>query len=298
MALFNKRPPEPSPIQVAGVRRMPLRDLYHVILRAPWSVVLGGWAAIFLAVNLVFAVAYDAAGGVGGLHDTTFHEYFFFSVQTMATIGYGNLYPVSTLANLLVTGEAIIGMTIVALTTGLIFAKFSVVRARIQFARDIVIGPLDGVPTLQIRLGNERTSQVIDAIVRVVMYRTEVSVEGIKLYRMYDLQLERERAPALSRSWTVLHRIRPGSLLHAATPESLVKDEIEFLVSVTGIDELTSQTVHARFTYDGAKLLWGARHADLLGERPDGTLLLDMTRFHDTIPTRPLDSFPYPREVD
>src|SRR5512143_920231 len=99
MALFRKRPPEPSPIVVIGVRARPLRDLYHLILRAPWSAVLGTWALIFLGLNFIFALAYDAAGGIGGLHDGTLKEYFFFSVQTMGTIGYGSMYPVSTLAH-------------------------------------------------------------------------------------------------------------------------------------------------------------------------------------------------------
>jgi inward rectifier potassium channel len=295
MALFAKKPPEPNRVKVIGVRATPIRDLYHLILRAPWSLVLTGWALVFLSFNTFFAAIYDAVGGVAGLHDGSFHDYFFFSVQTMATIGYGSMYPVSTTAHLLVTSEAVVGMTLLALTTGIMFSKFAGLRARIQFARDIVIAPLDGIPTLQIRLGNERTSQIIDAVVRVVLYRTEVSIEGVKLYRMYDLALERERAPALSRSWTVLHRIRAEALLSGATPESLVKDEIEFLISVTGIDELTGQTMHARHMYDGAKLVWGARHADLLSELADGTLQLDMTQFHDTVPTKPQTGFPYPR---
>jgi len=133
--------------------------------------------------------------------------------------------------------------------------------------------------------------------VRVIMYRTEISVEGKKNYRMYDLPLERERTPTLSRSWTVLHRVRPGSMLYGATPESVVRDEIEFLISMVGLDELTGQPMHARQTYDGAKLRWGARHHDLLSDREDGGLVLDMTHFNDIVPTVPTDNFPYPREA-
>jgi inward rectifier potassium channel len=293
--LWRKRVAPPDQISVVGVSSRPLRDIYHLILRVPWSVALAGLAVVYLAFNVCFATAYDVFGGVGGLSSDSFRDYFFFSVQTMATIGYGTMYPVTTTAHVLVTCEAIVGMTIVALTTGLIFAKFSAVRARIQFAENLVIGPLDGIPTIMIRMGNERSSQIIDGVVRVVVYRTEVSVEGVKMYRMYDLPLERERAPALSRSWTVLHRVRPGTLLHGYTPEQFVKDEIEFLVALTGLDELTGQTMHARFTYDGAKTVWGARHADLLADRPDGGLVLDMTRFQHIVPTKPIDGFPYPR---
>ena len=295
MRIFRQRPPEQ--ITVLGTRIRPFRDFYHLILRAPWMAVLAGSAFMYLLFNLLFAAAFDALGGVGGVGTGSFSEYFFFSVQTMATIGYGQLYPVSTAANVLVVSEAIVGMTIVALTTGLIFAKFSAVRARIQFAREAVISPLDGIPTLMFRMGNERSSQIIDAVVRVIMYRTEVSIEGVRNYRMYDLPLERERTPTLARSWTVLHRVRSGSMLYGATPESLVRDEIEFLVSLVGLDELTGQPMHARFTYDGAKLHWGARHQDLLTDRPDGGLVLDMTHFNDVVATQPTDNFPYPREA-
>jgi len=293
--IFRQKPPDQ--VTVLGTRDEPFRDIYHVILRAPWTAVLAGSAFMYLLFNLFFAAAFDEIGGVGGVQSGSFSEYFFFSVQTMATIGYGQLYPVSTAANILVVSEAIVGMTIVALTTGLLFAKFSAVRARIQFAREAVIGPLDGIPTLMFRLGNERSSQIIDAVVRVIMYRTEISVEGMKNYRMYDLPLERERTPTLSRSWTVLHRVRPGSMLYGATPESVVRDEIEFLISMVGLDELTGQPMHARQTYDGAKLRWGARHHDLLSDREDGGLVLDMTHFNDIVPTVPTDNFPYPREA-
>jgi len=293
--IFRQRTPDQ--ITVLGTRIEPFRDLFHLILRAPWTAVLGGSACMYLIFNLAFAAAFDAFGGVGGVQTGSFSEYFYFSVQTMATIGYGQLYPISTAANVLVVSEAIVGMTIVALTTGLLFAKFSAVRARIQFASEAVIGPLDGIPTLMFRLGNERSSQIIDAVVRVIMYRTEISVEGVKNYRMYDVPLERERTPTLSRSWTVLHRIRPGSMLYGATPESLVRDEIEFLISMVGLDELTGQTMHARHSYDGAKLRWGARHHDLLSDREDGGIILDMTHFNDVVATEPTDNFPYPREA-
>lgn len=302
MAFFRRDRPAPpvetGTMRVVGTgRRRQIRDVYHVILRARWGYVLLGVATVILMVNFIFACLYDLVGGLGGLRDGSFSEYFFFSVETLGTIGYGNMYPVSLAAGALVTCESIIGLFIVALTTGLIFAKFAALRARIQFARDAVIGPLDGIPTLQFRMGNERSSSIIDAVVRVIMYRTEVSIEGIKLYRMYDIVLERERAPALARSWTVLHRIRPGSLLYGATPESLVKDEIEFLVAIFGLDEVTGQNMHARNTYDGAKVLWGARHADMLNERPDGTIELDMSRFNDVLPTLPTGDFPYPKEA-
>ncbi|HEY1584694.1 MAG TPA: ATP-sensitive inward rectifier potassium channel 10, partial [Polyangia bacterium] len=149
------------------------------------------------------------------------------------------------------------------------------------------------IPTLQFRIGNERDSRLLEAVIRVVMFRTEKTVEGVTIYRMHDVKLERDRSPALSRSWTVLHKIDPTSLLHGATPESLLRDEIEFVLTLSGTDELSVQKLHAQTRYEAKEIRWGARHADMLSERPDGKLRIDMTQFHVLVPTKPTDEFPY-----
>ncbi len=220
---------------------------------------------------------------------------FFFSVQTMGTIGYGVMHPDTVAAETLVTAEVITGVSLVALTTGLLFAKFSIPRARMQFATWATISPFDGVPTLMFRLGNERASQIIEALVRVVLVRTEHTAEGVLYYRLRDLTLERDRSPALSRSWVVMHRIDDTSPLHDATPESFARDEVEFMVTVVGIDETSAQNLHARFTYHHSRVRWGARHADMLSERDDGGLRLDMAHFDRIVVTAPTATFPYPR---
>jgi len=177
----------------------------------------------------------------------------------------------------------------------MLFAKFSVPRARMHFAEWATISPFDGVPTLMFRLGNERASQIIEATVRVVMVRTERTAEGVTYYRLRDLKLERDHSPAISRSWNVMHRIDDSSPLHGATPETLARDEVELMVTVVGIDETSAQNVHARHTYLDQHVRWGARHADMVSERPDGSLQLDMREFHRVVPTAPTPTFPYPR---
>ena len=292
------RPPSqraPTEVEIVGAPRTPWTDLYHQLLRAPWWLDLLGLAALFLLINLAFALGYRAVGGVGGARPDSLADHFFFSVQTMGTIGYGVLYPQSEAAQALVTSEVIVGVSLVALTTGMLFAKFSVPRARMQFARDAVISPVNAVPTLMFRLGNERASQVIEATVRVVMLHTERTIEGVTYYRMRDLALLRERSPAIARSWTVMHRIDESSPLHGASPESLARDEVEFILTVVGIDETSAQNVSARHTYDHSQVLWGARHADMLSERPDGGLTLDMREFHRVVATKRTAAFPYPR---
>jgi inward rectifier potassium channel len=291
MATFWSRAPGQEDIEVVGASRRVSRDLYHFFLRAPWWVDLLVLSTVFALANLLFAVGYQFTGGVYNAHG--FVDHFFFSVETMGTIGYGEMYPTTRAAHAFVVLEALTQIFLLAVTTGLVFAKFSIPRARVQFAKHPTIGPYDGVPTLQFRIGNERDSRLLEAVIRVVMLRTEKTKEGVTIYRMHDLKLERDRSPALSRSWTVLHHIDRKSLLYGATPESLERDEVEIILTLSGTDELSVQQLHAQTRYDAKQIRWGARHADMLSERPDGKLRLDLRQFHEVVPTPPTDEFPY-----
>src|SRR5208282_4202734 len=154
----------------------------------------------------------------------SFGDAFYFATQTFGAVGSG-AYPTSTAAHALVVAESICVLLLTAVSTGLLFAKFSQTNARIVFTKQVVISPMDGIPTLMFRLGNERSNRIIEAQIRAVLMRTERTVEGTSIYRMHDLPLTRDRSPALSRSWTALHPITPGSPLHGQTPESLAAAE-------------------------------------------------------------------------
>jgi inward rectifier potassium channel len=228
----------------------------------------------------------------------SFADAFFFSVQTMGTIGYGALFPTTPAANLLVVAESITGLTLAALWTGLVFAKFSRSTARLVFSEKAVISPMNGIPTLMFRIGNQRRNQIIDAHITVVMVRTEKTDDAGTFYRMLDLKLQRARALSLSRSWSVLHTLDRDSPLYGETPESLAAKEVELQVLVLGIDDILMQTVHGQHRYFAKQILWGARHADVLSENPEGDLVLDLRKFHDVEPTRPTEAFPYPPPPD
>jgi inward rectifier potassium channel len=270
--------------------------VYHHLLRVPWWADLILVSALFLLLNFLFALAYASVGGIAGARPGSLADCFFFSVQTMGTIGYGVMHPLSSGAEALVTAEVIVGVSLVALASGMLFSKFSVPRARMQFAEWATISPFDGVPTLMFRLGNERASQIIEATVHVVLVRLERTAEGIMFYRLRDLRLERDRSPALARSWTVMHTLDASSPLHGATPETLARDDVELMLTVVGIDDTSAQNVHARRTYGYEEIRWGARHADMLSELPDGRLQLDVREFHRVVATAPTPTFPYPRE--
>ena len=282
-------------MSVLGAPRTPLRDVYHLFLRAHWPAAIGFIVLAYLALNAVFGLAYVVVGGVSGMHPRSFWDAFCFSVQTMGTVGYGAMYPASPAANAIVVVESVTSLLVTALATGLVFSKFSLSTARIAFSHTAVIGPMDGVPTLSFRIGNERGNQILEATVRVSIVRTERTREGATFYRLYDLRLARERSQAIARSWTVLHPIHTDSPLYGATPESLARDEVELLVSIVGVDDTSLQPVHARRRYLDTEIVWGARHVDVLSESPDGNLVLDVRLFHDVEPTEPTEAFPYPR---
>jgi inward rectifier potassium channel len=295
MALFQPNRLIVSPtftVEIRNAKRSAPRDWYHLMLRAPWWFDVLVICAGFLLVNVLFALAYLGTGGIAGAREDSFSDLFFFSVQTMATVGYGSMYPATTTAHVLTTAESLAGIFVIALVTGIVFSKFSVIRARVQFATHAVIAPMDGVPTLMFRVGNERMSRVIHSVLRVILTRTERTQEGVVMYRMYDLKLEREWAPALTRSWTVMHRVTQDSPLFGQTPESIAKSEVELLLTLSGTDEISGQTLHAAHTYLDNVVRWGARHADMLTEKPDG-FILDLAKFDELTPTVPTESFPY-----
>jgi len=280
-------------VVIVGTRPHPLRDAYHLVLRMRIGWLLGLIASVYLLINAIFAVLYFFAGGVTGASGS-FKDAFFFSVQTMGTIGYGAMYPTGSFANALVTAESIVSMLVTALVTGVIFARFSQSTGQLVFSDKATISPMNGVPTLAFRVGNDRASTVFEARVKLSLIRTEKTKEGMTFYRLVDMKLTRDNSQALARSWTVMHAIDDDSPLFGATPESFEAQEMEFVVTVVGTDDTSLQPVHGRARYGLEDVVWGRRHADVLRELPDGRIELDVSKFDDLIATEPTENFPYP----
>jgi inward rectifier potassium channel len=287
-------PAEGYELHVVGVPRAGIRDLYHALLRVNGWVAVGFIVAAYLLLNGLFAVLYVELGGIHGADPASFLDAYVFSVQTMGTIGYGAMYPETPAAHVLVVAESVTGLLTTAMATGLVFARFSQARARVVFCSRAAIAPMDGVPTLMMRLGNERRSRIVGATFHATLTRSVRTREGATMYRSIDLTLVRSRAPALARSWTVMHRIEPDSPLWGSSPAQLAAEEAELTLEVAGVDDTTLQAVHAQYVWRDHAIVWGARLADVMSETPDGNLLLDLRRFHDLTPTEPAEAFPYP----
>jgi inward rectifier potassium channel len=277
-------------VHILGAPRPGLRDLYHWLLRVPWWAAFATIVGGYLALNLVFAAFYVATDGIANAAPGSYLDAFFFSVQTMGTIGYGTMYPATRLANLLVVAESVTGLVVTALATGLVFARFSQTRPRVVFSSRAAIGPMDGVPTLMVRIGNERRNRIVNTSFRMTLTRTTRTAEGVTMYRAVDLPLVRDHATALSRSWMLFHRIVPGSPLHGDTAETFAASEAELSAQVVGTDDTSLQPVHALHTWFAGSVVWNARLVDVVSETPDGNVVLDLRHFHDVEPAAPAET--------
>ncbi len=262
-----------------------LGDLYIRLVSSSWPRLLGVLAAGFLAANALFALAYLlGADAIENARPGSFADAFFFSVQTMGTVGYGKMAPHTVYANVLVTVEVLVGLMGLALVTGLTFAKFSRPTARVIFSRRAVIAPHEGVRSLMFRMANARGNNIVEAQVHVVLARNETTAEGERMRRFYDLELTRRQSALFALSWTAIHQLTDASPLRGLTAAELTAAESEIVVSLLGFDETFSQTVHARHRYAAGDIVWDARFADILFRGPDGARRVDYTHFDEVLP--------------
>ena len=268
----------------ASKRRF-VSDLYLFLLQASWPKLVSIFGLLYIVANAAFALAYVLdRGSIENARPGSFEDAFFFSVQTMATIGFGKLVPQTALANCLVTIESLVGLLGLAIVTGLVFAKFSRPTARVIFSRVAVIGQWEGMRSLMVRTANERDNRILEAHIHLVLIRTETTAENVLVRRVHDLPLVRNSNPSFGLSWTAIHPINEGSPLFGTTAERLATNEDEIVVSLTGLDETYSQTIHARRSYRASEILCGVRFADILTRLPDGRMQIDYQHFHDVVP--------------
>lgn len=267
-----------------GMEESLFGDFYHFLLRTSWPRFLAIFSGIYAISNALFGVFYWLGSPCIENAQPGYLDHFFFSIQTMATIGYGKMAPITPYANALVSIEAIIGMLWISIGTGLVFARFAQSRARVLFSAKAVISKRDGVPSLIFRMANKRLNQIVEAQIRVVFAKNDKTLEGEPLRRFVDLEMVRSQNAFFAISWTAVHPITEKSPLYGQTTESLTKMGAEITISLVGIDEHSSQTVHARHSYIPADFCWNERFADIISVTPEGRRIIDYRRFHDTLP--------------
>ncbi len=270
-----------------GYKKAFASDLYHSLLSASWPGFLSFVILVYLSINLIFAGLFFLCGP-GALEGvrlspafSRFIDSFFFSVQTIATIGYGRISPFGLVPNVLVTVEALMGLLSLALMTGLLYARFARPTARVIFSQHALIAPLDGIPSFVFRIANERLNQISEAHVNAVFVKTERTREGETYRKICDLKLTRNHSPIFALTWTVIHPIDSESPLLGMAEEDLRETNAEILITVTGIDDTFSQSIHARFSYVTEDLIWGARFKDMVSRGDDGKIHIDLKKIHD-----------------
>jgi len=259
-------------------------NAYHTLLSLPIPRLLGLMALGYVATNGFFASLYWLAGpgALDGAAQTPFARFqdcIFFSVQTLATIGYGRLVPATRIANVLVAFEALVGLLGFAVLSALLFARFTRPTAKIDFSRQAIIAPYEGGWALMFRLVNLR-SHDLSAVRAIVSFAHWVE-DGESRWREFDqLRLERESVMVMPLHWVVVHPITETSPLRGMTAESFAESEPEIVCLITADDETFAQTVHARTSYDRTDVVWGGRFRDMyLADRDH--VAIDMGRLHD-----------------
>jgi inward rectifier potassium channel len=257
-------------------------DLYHYLMTVSWSRLFGVIAGFFLLFDFLFGCLYDLVpGSVANLSPPGFAGAFFFSVETLATVGYGDMHPQSLYGHSVAMVEMFVGLMMLAIVTGIMFARFSRPRARFLFARRAVVRPVNGQRTLMFRVANERQNVVQEASAKLRMLREEVTLEGVRMRRIRDLILVRDQQPAFFVGWTIMHVIDESSPLFHETEESLRRSDASFILSLSGTDDTTGHLLIAREQYSADAILWNKAFCDVIHVTPDGATHIDYTRFHD-----------------
>jgi len=261
---------------------------YHLLLTISWTGFLGVVSASYLALNLAFAITYLACGpdallGAGAtMLGGRFTQAFFFSIQTFATIGYGQIAPNGLAANFVVTFEALVGLMYQALATGLLLARFTRPTAALLFSRNAVIGPYGTGEGLMFRLANRRRNEIIELEAQVLFSAMEPDGRGGLVRRYKPLALERNKVTFFPLSWTIVHPIDEASPLAGQTPEDLERAEAEILVLLSGVDEALEQTVHVRSSYRANEIVWHARFRSMfLQDDARSRVAVDISRVHE-----------------
>ena len=273
----------------AGLDRYDWTDPYYTALDLPWRWFFAAVLAYEFLANAMFASLYLLRpGAIANLPPGSWSQAFFFSVETFATVGYGVMAPVSTYGHVLATMEIFCGLTSTAVITGLLFVRLSRPRSRLVFARNLVVGPIDGKTTLSVRFVNQRTSLIYDADVRFMLGMRETTTEGHVFWRTYELPLLQEPTRLVSLFFIASHEIDVHSPLLGMTAPDLEAAGAQFLISVSGTDATLAAPIHAMQGYRPADVLFGYSFCDILSLDANNRPHIDLRRVHEVAPAGPV----------
>jgi inward rectifier potassium channel len=263
------------------------RDSYHWVLSLSWPQFSLFLVVGYLLINTLFALLFVLCPGCIGEMQPGFWAAFFFSVETLATVGYGHMFPATLYGHIVVTAEIFLGTIWFAVITGLIFVRFSRPTARIVFSTSMLIGNHDGRPTLSFRVANLRHTSMVDAHFRLMFSRDEKVLEGGDVRRFHELAVYPARMTRFPAALTIRHTIDAQSPLHGETADTLKAGDAFFLAEVTSVETVMAAAVQSERDYSFSDVRWGERFVEMYEELPDGRLQVDYGRIHGTEPVPP-----------
>jgi inward rectifier potassium channel len=265
-------------VRKTGTSRFDFKDPYHLAVALPWSAFVVCALLALLLINLTFAMLYVLRpGSVNNLSSGNFLYAFFFSMETMSTVGYGEMSPSSVYGYIVACCEMVVGMAFLALLTGLLFVRFSQSRPGILFAENAVISTHNGRPTLMIRVGNARVNMLTEATASLSVLLKETSDEGQVFRRYHDLRLICQRLPAFPLTWTLMHKIDATSPLYGYDPDKLRADWGRLFLSVEARDPKLGRKVQELCDYGDQRILFGAHYVDAVMYDDKGVPTADLS---------------------
>jgi inward rectifier potassium channel len=265
-------------ITMKGLAHADLRDSYHLVIALSWPRFILLAIAVHLAINVGFALIYLVQpGAIANAHPGSLADAFFFSVETSATVGYGEMYPATLYGHIVCTVEIFVGVSFTALATGLLFVRFSRPRARILYAANPVVAMHAGHPTLMIRIANGRRGLLYDAAAHLSLLLSIRGEQGEVFRRVYELQLARSRLPIFSLTWTLMHRIDDRSPLNGYDTARLMEHDAFLLLGIEARDVTVSAGVIDTKGYMPADIRFGMRYAELVSFGADGHPVADLS---------------------
>jgi len=277
-------------IERTGLPWFKFDDTYTRLVTMSWTRFFFVILLAYFVVNTIFAVLYNLIGieNLDGAKGVTlrdqFFDAFFFSAQTISTVGYGHISPQGFITSVLAAFESMLGLLAFALATGLLYGRFSRPTSKVSFSKKMVIAPYENGHGLMCRLVNLRRNQLIEVEVQMVMSYNE-TVDGKHVRRFYPLALERDKIGILSLNWTLVHAITEDSPFYEKSLTELQQAEVEIFVMLKAFDDTFSQTIHTRTSYQDEEIEMDAKFDKMYYHNEEGKMVMDYSKLDKVTPT-------------
>ena len=270
--------------KVKGISFFKATEVHNRLLSLSW---FGFVIAVFLFyvfVNTIFTFLYFIIGatglsGIDGTSGNVFFKVFYFSAQTLCTGYFTSTIPVSIRSTSLAAIEAVVGLFLFAIITGLLYSRFSKPHSKIIFSNKVLIGPYKGGTALMLRMANIKRNQLLKVSAELILL-LRIEYDGVKKNVFYNLNLEQETIGMLLLTWTIIHIIDNESPLSTVSVEDIADANGEIIVVIEGSDDILSQNVFARASFGSNDIISNGRFEDITYTDENNILTIDISKIN------------------